>query len=139
MILISLCSQGFSWMIRVQNEPIETVKRILPTRPIDEQKSILRSELHNENLDKVNKPSQVDENSTNGAPNLKVRSSYFHGEKKPHAETISLQEKLNNLQRSLHDLSNRYSRTNQEEVIEDPIDLQCVSFYRADRLLVHDE
>lgn len=62
----------------IKNEPIETVKRILPTRPIDEQKSILRSELHNENLDKVNKPSQVDENSANGAPNLKVRSSYFH-------------------------------------------------------------
>ncbi|UJR24559.1 hypothetical protein I4U23_005934 [Adineta vaga] len=79
----------------MKNEPTEPVRRILPTRPIDEQKSILRSESHNENLDKVTKSSQVDENSANGAPNLK--------------------EKLNNLQRSLHDLSNRYSRTNQEE------------------------
>ncbi|CAF3870919.1 unnamed protein product [Adineta steineri] len=81
----------------VKNEPKDVIKRTLPSPAIDEQRSILRSESHNENLDKIPKPTQpsIDENLSNCSPNLK--------------------EKLNNLQRSLHDLSNRYSRTSQDE------------------------
>ncbi|CAF1625633.1 unnamed protein product [Rotaria sp. Silwood1] len=86
-------------------------KKPPPSRSTDEQKSILRSESHNENLETTNKspqpclpssplplsvnPTSVDENLSNCSPSIK--------------------EKLSNLQRSLHDLSNRYLKTNQDE------------------------
>ncbi|CAF3015010.1 unnamed protein product [Rotaria sp. Silwood2] len=86
-------------------------RKPVPSRPTDEQKSILRSESHNENLETTNKspqpclpssplplsvnPASVDENLSNCSPSIK--------------------EKLSNLQRSLHDLSNRYLKTNQDE------------------------
>ncbi|CAF3700278.1 unnamed protein product [Adineta steineri] len=82
------------------------------TRTVDEHKSILRTESHNENIETTNKtppqsclpssslplsvnPTSVDENLPNCSPSIK--------------------EKLSSLQRSLHDLSNRYLKTNQEE------------------------
>jgi ankyrin repeat protein len=102
-------------------------RKPVPSRPVDEQKSILRSELPNEKLETTNKPqpqapsppsvpaatvpvpqpclspsstlplSSADENLSNCSPSIK--------------------EKLTNLQRSLHDLSNRYLKTNQDESI----------------------
>ncbi|CAF3023089.1 unnamed protein product, partial [Rotaria sp. Silwood2] len=82
----------------IKNETSDLLKKkLVSTRPIDEQKSILRSESFNENLEAANKPPQssIDENISNYSPNIK--------------------EKLSNLQRSLHDLSNRYLKTNQDE------------------------
>jgi len=80
------------------------------SRSIDEHKSILRSESHNENLETSTKSSQSSSSSSLpmsiNPPSLDEHLS--NG-------SLSIKEKLNNLQRSLHDLSNRYSKPNADE------------------------
>ncbi|CAF1285697.1 unnamed protein product [Adineta ricciae] len=94
-------------------------RKPVSNRTGDEHKSILRTESHNENnLETTNKtPPTPTPTPTTSAPQSSIPPSVNPTSVDENLPTCSpsIKEKLNSLQRSLHDLSNRYLKSNQDE------------------------
>ncbi|CAF1620451.1 unnamed protein product [Adineta ricciae] len=96
-------------------------RKPVSNRTGDEHKSILRTESHNENnLETTNKTPPTPtptSTSTTSAPQSSIPPPVNPASVDENLPTCSpsIKEKLNSLQRSLHDLSNRYLKSNQDE------------------------
>ncbi|UJR34253.1 hypothetical protein I4U23_021657 [Adineta vaga] len=101
-------------------------RKPISNRTGDEHKSILRTESHNEN--NLETTTKTPPPTTTPVPQSSVPPSSLPLSVNPASvdENLptcspSIKEKLNSLQRSLHDLSNRYLKTNQEEQSNTPV------------------